>query len=320
MILVVTNRTDQTADFGVLEMRRRGVAYFRFNTEDFPQATVSTLRFGPEGISGHLTTGRGRLQLDEIESVWFRRPVMPTPSPEIVDPAARQFSFVESLAYIEGLWKALGCFWVSRPDRIRAAESKLLQLKVAQDLGFSIPTTLVTTDPHEAGEFLARTDRVVYKPLRQSRVEHQDSTMLLFTNVVRDSHASQLDAVKYAPCIFQEYVPKRFEVRITVFGKDVFAAEIHSQSEEDSVDDWRRSAPLAVPIHPHVLPADVEAKCIQLVRTLDLAFGAIDMILTPEGEYVFLEINPNGQWAWIEQRTGAAMSQSLVDLLLRGRR
>lgn len=318
MILVVTNRGDRTADFGILEMQRRGVAYVRLNTEDFPSATVSTARFPLLGIEGYFETRKHRVEFDEIDSVWFRRPAMPTLADDIQDPAAREFCVTESAAYLEGVWRALDCFWVSKPDRIRAGESKVLQLDLARDLGFSIPRTIVTCNPAEARDFFNTTQKIVYKPLRQGRVEYEGATMLIFTSVVDDADESQFEAVKYGPCLFQEYVPKRLEVRITVFGKDVFAAEIHSQSEEDSVDDWRRSAPLTVPIHAHVLAADVEAKCIQLVRTLDLAFGAIDMILTPEGEYVFLEINPNGQWAWIEQRTGQPMSQSLVDVLLGG--
>jgi glutathione synthase/RimK-type ligase-like ATP-grasp enzyme len=319
VILIVTNRRDHTADFGVLEMQRRGVPYFRFNTEDFPHAARSTIRFDGTGNAGHLTTSRGTVRFDDVQSVWFRRPVMPKPADRIVDPSARHFSCVESLAYMEGLWKVLDCFWVSRPDRVRTAESKLLQLKVAHQLGFSIPRTLVTSDPDEARDFLAATNKVVYKPLTQGRLEYEEGAMLVFTNVVRDLHASELERVKYAPCLFQEYVPKRFEVRVTVFGTKVFATEIHSQATEEAKDDWRRSPARALPHRAHTLPHKIEAKSVRLVETLGLAFGAIDMVLTPQGDYVFLEINPNGQWAWIEQQTGQPMSRSLVDLLTKGR-
>jgi glutathione synthase/RimK-type ligase-like ATP-grasp enzyme len=319
MILIVTNRGDRTADFGVLEMQRRQVAYLRFNTEDFPHAAYSGLRIGADYLSGHLTTHKGTLQLDDVQSVWFRRPVVPTPAPEIVEPRTRQFCVVESLAYIEGLWRTLDCFWVSTPDRIRAAESKLLQLKTARHLGFSIPNTVVTSDPDEARDFLAAADAVVYKPLRQSRLQYEGGAKLIFTSLVRDSQASQLEAVRYAPCIFQEYVPKRFDVRVTVFGAEVFATEIQSQASEDAKHDWRRCPARVIGHRVHTLPHDIAAKCTRLVAMLGLAFGAIDLVLTPQGEYVFLEINPNGQWAWIEQRTGEPMSHSLVDLLVRGR-
>jgi glutathione synthase/RimK-type ligase-like ATP-grasp enzyme len=84
--------------------------------------------------------------------------------------------------------------------------------------------------------------------------------------------------------------------------------------------DWRRGGSLELNYRPHTLPKEIGSTCRRLVDRLDLSFGAIDMILTPQGEYVFLEINPNGQWAWIEQRTGVPMSRSLVDLLLEGRK
>lgn len=320
MILIVTNREDYTADFAILEMQRRGISYIRFNTEDFPQRTSVTARFGNSGLEGHFDTPKRKVHFDEIDSVWFRRPVLPVPSSEIEDPTARQFCVIESLSCLEALWRSLDCFWVSRPDSIRAAESKLLQLTVASELGFSIPRTLVTCDASQARGFFESIDKVVYKPLRQGRLRYEDMTTLIFTNVVTDRHASQFDRVKYAPCLFQEYVPKGVEIRITAFGPQVFAAEIHSQTDERAIDDWRRSGALTLPYRPQVLPAEVEAKCVQLLERLDLAFGAIDMILTPGGEYVFLEINPNGQWAWIEQLTGVPMSQSLVDLLVEGRR
>lgn len=320
MILIVTNREDYTADFAILEMQRRGIPYTRFNTEDFPQSVKVTARFGKSGIEGYFSTPKANVHFDEIESVWFRRPVLPVPASEIEHPPAREFSMIESVACIEALWRTLDCFWVSKPDRIRAAESKLLQLTVASELGFSIPRTLVTCEPSEARAFFESTDKLVYKPLRQGRIKHGDKTTLIFTSVVTDSHAAQFDRVKYTPCLFQEYVPKRVEIRITVFGARVFATEIHSQADERGVDDWRRSEPFTLPYRTHALPTEVEGTCVRLLERLDLGFGAIDMILTPKGEYVFLEINPNGQWAWIEQRTGVALSRSLVDLLVEGGR
>ena len=320
MILIVTNKGDLTADFGVMEMQRRGIAYTRFNTEDFPQRITITTRFGDSGLDGCLATPKGVVSFDEIESVWFRRPVAPVPSPEMEDPTARDFCHTESLAFLEGLWRTLDCFWVSRPDSVRAAESKLLQLSVASEVGLSIPRTLVTCDANEARLFREHCSKTVYKPLRQSRIQHPDRTSLIFTSLVTSDHTKQFEMVQYAPCLFQEHIPKAMDIRVTVFGTDIFATEIHSQVHPDSVVDWRRGGSAALPYHPHALPQEMERMCIQLVERLDLAFGAIDMILTAQGEYVFLEINPNGQWAWIEQRTGVPMSRSLVDLLMEGRK
>lgn len=124
--------------------------------------------------------------------------------------------------------------------------------------------------------------------------------------------------IKYAPSLFQEYVPKDVELRITIVGNEVFAAEIHSQQKEAARHDWRRDA-LALEHREHQLPDNVRLKCVNLAKAFNLEFGAIDMILTPDGRYVFLEINPNGQWAWIEEFTGLPISEALIELLCRGK-
>jgi glutathione synthase/RimK-type ligase-like ATP-grasp enzyme len=109
------------------------------------------------------------------------------------------------------------------------------------------------------------------------------------------------------------------EIRATIVGNRVFAAEIHSQNSPKTRDDWRRYDFDNTPHLPHQLPLDMEQKCVDLVRHLNLNFGAIDLILTPQGEYVFLEINPNGQWGWIEELTGLPICAAIVDLLVGGK-
>lgn len=116
----------------------------------------------------------------------------------------------------------------------------------------------------------------------------------------------------------QEYISKRVELRVTVVGSRVFAAEIHSQVNSSTKHDWRRYDLDRTPHMRHPLPPSVEACCVQLVQTLRLNFGAIDMIVTPSGEYVFLEINGNGQWGWIEDLTGLPIADAIVELLVAG--
>src|SRR5439155_14491583 len=94
--------------------------------------------------------------------------------------------------------------------------------------------------------------------------------------------------------------------------------EIHSQATNHTRYDWRRYDFCKTPHRPHALPAEVQARCVRLVRRLGLCYGAIDMVLTPDGRYVFLEINPNGQYLWIEQETGLPISDAICDLLMQG--
>lgn len=109
---------------------------------------------------------------------------------------------------------------------------------------------------------------------------------------------AKLDHIVSCPVVFQEYIEKQVELRITIVGDRIFAAEIHSQE-----------------FH---LPDEISEKLLRLMQELGLVFGCLDLILTPEGEYVFLEINPAGQWGWIEHFTKMPITEALTDMLIRG--
>jgi len=295
MIIIVTNKQDHTADFLILELRKRQADYVRFNTEDFPQRVQVVWRMGDAGLDGYFSFPKARVDFKDIRSVWYRRPVPPIPSPEIEEPVAYEFALAESQASLDGIWRSLDCFWVSHPDNLRKAELKLYQLKVAAQVGFRLWPTTLTNNPDAAQAFYHDQDgKVVYKPLRRGRLVRDENVNLIYTNLISPSEAGGLGRVVYAPSLLQRYVPKRVEIRVTIIGNKVFAVEIHSQDYADSRHDWRRGDTARLRHELHLLPSEIELKCLALVRALGLAFGAIDLVLTPEGEYVFLEINPNG--------------------------
>src|SRR5689334_11324176 len=144
MILIVTNRQDQTADFLILELKNRKADYVRFNTEDFPK--IVSLNWGIKNglIDGYITFPKRRVHLNEITSIWYRRPVSPVPDSKLVEQEVKDFVIEESRTALEGLWRTLTCFWVSNPDNIRVAENKLYQLAIASQEGFITWPTTVT--------------------------------------------------------------------------------------------------------------------------------------------------------------------------------
>ena len=160
---------------------------------------------------------------------------------------------------------------------------------------------------------------MIYKPLRRSRLVREDGVSLIYTSPVTEAHADCFDSIAYAPCLLQRHIPKRLDVRVTVIGASVFAVAIRSQDHPEARNDWRRGSTLQLAHELHALPSPIEQLCARLVRELGLAFGAIDLVLTPDGEYVFLEINPNGQWAWIQQICPKVpLRETLADLLIGG--
>ncbi len=320
MILIITNKRDYTADYLILELQKRKAEYVRLNTEDFPQNVKIAWGIDEAGIEGYISFLKRRVNLKDIQSVWYRRPVPAIPDTRFQDPTVQEFIVAESQSTLEGLWRCLDCFWVSRPDNLIRAEYKLYQLKIARELGFQIPPTIVTNDKDPAQDFFAScNNQVVYKPLRRGRIIRGDRVSLIYSNPVMPEEASSLDNLVYAPSLFQKYVPKHVEIRVTVIGREIFAVELHSQENADSRHDWRRGDTTLLRHEVHHLPIEIKSKCINLIEKLCLEFGAIDLILTPYNEYVFLEINPNGQWAWIQQTIHEIpLRETLAELLING--
>jgi len=315
VILLVSQKFDPHVDIIIQKLHRKNIPFIRFNTEDFPLRASLTILF--EGIvhSEELAfSNNPQIKGSDITAVWYRRPA-PFEFPSEFSPAAHVFAEKETRAVIRGLWQLLDCLWVNHPEKNRIAEFKLAQLKNASKVGFEIPRTLVTNNPDQARKFFSScSENVIIKSLSGGLVTNNLKSKAIYTSVVESKDVKHIKDVRYTPALFQEYVSKEVELRITVVGEKVFAAEIHSQAHEKALHDWRRDT-LNLPHREHQLPKDIQKRCVALVKSFDLCFGAIDMILTPDGRYVFLEINPNGQWAWIEDLTGMPISEALIDLL-----
>lgn len=213
----------------------------RFNVEDFPLRVQVAWRISEAGPTGYFQFPNSRVAMENITSVWCRRPVTPVPSPEIVDPAAREFSVAESQAALDGAMRSLDCYWISCPENIRRAELKVFQLKAAAEVGLALSPTLVTNNPIEARAFVKEADgQVVVKPLRRGQVTRGKTVSLIFTNPLTSRELVYLDSISLTPTLLQRYVPKRFEIRVTVIGHRAFSVAIFSQERPDSQHDWRR--------------------------------------------------------------------------------
>ena len=315
-MLLVTNREDVTADLVVLEMRKRGVSYLRLNTEDFPQRVGLTLQMN-RNWDGYLDGPKGQTRLEAIHSVWYRRPVSPVIASEVTEPEVEEFARTESESALRNLWHLLDCYWISPLPALRRAEHKLLQLREASRLGLEVPPTLVSTSPAETRSFLGTYPRAVVKALGRGTVRTgSGQTLAVFTERLTLRSPEDAERARLAPALVQAEVPRSCDLRVTVVRRQVFAAEIHRKPEADGVD-WRRDDPRDLVHRTHRLAASLEAKLVKLVASLGLEFGAVDLIIRPDGGYTFLEVNPNGQWAWIELELGLPISVALVDALLR---
>ncbi len=320
MLLIVTNVTDATADFFEGKLKERRVPFFRFNTDQAITNSVHNLTIRMDDKDETLLIHRGvSLDMADVSSVWYRRPMFPEIPKEITSPQAQRYIEEETHYYLKCLWRMLGDRnWVSPPWAISWAQTKLAQLKIAKELGMTIPSTLVTTDPDEVVSFYKRHKRnIVVKPFKESFFDYGDGkTSTIFTSKVTKKDLEKIDQVRYAPTFFQENIKKVYELRVTVFGEEVFAARTDSQNDPKKKIDWRHVSQNPLIWEETSISNTIRDQSVAMVKRFGLKFGALDFAVTPKGEHIFFEINPNGQWAWLEIQLGVPMSDSLIKLLV----
>lgn len=318
-ILLITTKADIAADYVVLKLTAQTADFYRINTDEFPLAASSTVGMKRGNLlpTWSWSVGRGeRICLDGVKSIWFRRHRLPV-LPSEMDDAHIEYCLRESDWFFRGALYTRQAVWMSDPVKTRQAESKIHQLSTAQTIGFRIPKTIFTNDAELVRAFFdEHSGRIVAKPVRLGYFDYGDRQTSVFTSEVHRDDLQNDQSIQIAPVIYQELIPKVFDIRVTIVGDDIFVAAIDSQSIPSARIDWRRSETDDLGHSVHSLPPVVAQRCVALLHQLGLRFGALDLVLTPEGEYVFLEINPNGQWAWIEDRLGLPISSSIASWLL----
>jgi hypothetical protein len=242
-VLILAPPTDDHAPSVAAEIARRGGQAEILDLADFPQRLALAMRYTGSRRSFSMTGG-SRLELEEIRSIWWRRPGAPEVSPELVRPSHRQFAANESDHALAGLWQAVDAFWINEPKRDEVGHRKPLQLRIAQDVGLSVPDTLITNQPDEAERFveLHGPRHVIFKSFSATRSEWRE------TRLLDQPELAVLDHVRFAPVIFQEYIEAAADLRITVVGERVFAAAIYAGATSyPSTSGWTWSTPGSKP-------------------------------------------------------------------------
>lgn len=324
MILIITMRSDPTADPVERLLLGRGAEVVRFDPGDFPEHAACSMRF--QRATGWQRTiersGDRSIDLAEVSAVWLRRPGARTAPAAITDERARRYLLAEWTDVVADLFATVACVWVpGRPDTVFAHQRKGYPLMLAHELGFAIPESAYTSRPADLLELHRAHDGNIITKLAGSTAFPGAfaGDLVRYTERVSVRDLGYARDVRWCPIAVQENIAKRLEVRVTVVGDHVFAAEIDSQRSHRTRQDWRHYDHANMRQAIHALPRDIERRCVELTRRLDLCFGAIDLIVTPAGEYVFLEINPAGEYGWIEAATRLPISEAICDLLLAGR-
>lgn len=257
---------------------------------------------------------------EDVSVIWYRKPDRPPPHPALIDQTAQECSVQE---YREFLHSFLGFFpqakWVNDFWKMQRYSIKANQILLAKEVGLSVPETIISNDLAVIKTLSSRYAQIIVKPLSFAGFSWGGTQYGCFTNILtaKDVDMLQSEDLSYAPAIFQQRINKFQELRVTVIGEAIFACEI--QTEPGSVEniDWRIETIVELPHRIVELPKNIADRLKQLLSLMGLNFGAFDLILDETGTYYFLEVNPNGQYYWIELLTGAPLTEAMVSLILK---
>lgn len=312
-MLVVAQAQDGSADLVVDALLARGADVARIDTADFPGSLSLTAM--PERVDspGWLCSRGRRLDLASVCSVYRRQPAQFT-FPAGMSMPEQRFATLESTYGLGGVLSAQPWRWIDHPAVVADASYKPRQLRVAAQCGLTVPRSLVTNVGAQAREFAAEVrEGLIYKSLSPGVVAEEDEVRIIYTSRLT---ADDLDDGAIGLCchLFQEWVPKEFDVRLTVVGDRFFAVAVHAGGPETTVD-WRcRYDDLRYAVCE--TPEAVRRSVVAYLHAFGLIFGAFDFSVTPDGRWWFLECNPAGQWGWLAEETGLPIAEAIAGELV----
>jgi hypothetical protein len=304
-ILIVTQPGDTHAHAVQWALQLLGHNCSRWFPGALAERPVS-IRLNDRRVMAELAGPEGMIDFESIHGVWLRRFELPPalqvngPTPEYMTETDKIVARGESDSFLRGINYIIGkrAYWINRPNAQRAATYKAAQLTAARKVGLRIPNTLMTNDIEQARAFIQSSNgRVIYKPFFAAfwQRENLGDEVGTFTVPISESDLVDPNSLRLSPGIFQQFVSKKYELRIFVFGRNYVAAQI---TDQDDID-WRISHRMK--LSPCRLSSEIELKLMQFMDEMGLVTGSVDMIVTSEGEHFFLEINEQGQFLWLEQ-------------------
>lgn len=311
-VLLFTNKEDITTDFIVQELKRQKIDFYRFNTEELSKTVEIILDFERELYLLIDKQDNKEFHLLDFTDIYYRRPELPIYDDADLTEGERSFLQIEIYYTLEGVYRLLSQkHWFNNVFAIRNAENKIYQLLMAKEVGLTIPSTLISNHHDSVKRFVGHGEHII-KPVHNARIIDEKQSKIVYTSEI--TLPIKKEEAEYNINFLQNKIEKRFDVRATFVEGKCFAVTIDSQQLEDTCIDWRRGEHI-LQHTPIELPQDIQTKCLRLMQRFNLDYGAIDFVLDKQGNYIFLEINPNGQWAWIEHLTGLPISKEIVKCL-----
>jgi len=311
-VLLIADPEDVEADFVAVALAERSCLVVRIDTADFPQRLGLAATPG-QRHPGWLRVDDRLVDLGAIRAVYRRSPGVFGLDGEMSGPE-RRFAMMEAIQGIGGALAGLPCLWVNHPARVADASYKPIQLCAARQAGLNVPSTLVTNEGPAARRFIASVGgTAIYKPMSPGVLAEEGVVKVVNTNLVTVDLIDDESVAKTAHT-FQQFIEKRYDARVTVIGDQCFAVAIHAGSESARID-WRADYD-ALSYEEVALPPDVRDGIRVYLSEVGLKFAVFDFSVDGNDEWWFLEANPNGLWAWLEERVEIPIASAIAEFLV----
>ncbi len=314
-ILVLSGPDDSTADAVIAELAECGASIACMDIGDFPLRMTMRARLEQGSWQGELCTADRSIELASVGAVYYRRPTRFT-FPDGMSEVDAIFAATEAQFGLGGVLAALDVLWVNNPVRVALAEYKPVQLRVAADSGLTVPRTLVTNDHRAAQEFAAAVGgQMVCKTLSSMVLSEGGQHHITYTTPI-DPATIDSGSLAASANLLQELIPKCHDARVTMVGDQPFSVAIHADTDAARID-WRADydALTYTQVEP---PENILAGMVRYLHAFGLTFGAFDFTVTPQGDWMFLECNPSGQWLWLQEQAGLPIAAALAEFLAKG--
>lgn len=300
MIAIISTNMDQsTSDV---------IDWLLFYQKDFIQINETdeirgcNVNVDNKNVSVILNINGKELNLSEIDSIWFRRGHLNHSFPFSIN---SDICFLSDIAnYLNRESVSLLDFIISiisptkrLGDYYHRNSNKLLSLNTAKKVGLDIPPTHVGTCKKEIIKFYEQYDNCISKDIQDTLYcEFENNIYYTMTSRFSASNLKQIEEF-FFPSLLQEEIEKKYELRIFYLKGEFFSMAIFSQQDNQTAIDYRNyNETRPNRMVPYTLPQTIKQKLILFMDKMMLDSGSIDMIVTPDNQYYFLEVNPVGQY------------------------
>lgn len=320
-LLIVTSESDIHADVVINELQKTQINPIRLNSDSFIRNSTYFYEWQSSAVNfkRFLSFEDSLKESENIGVIWWRKPDKYVVFPEVTDDWAIKYcqEETESLIYsLCGLYPQAK--WVNNYYNLRLPSHRINQIPVAKKIGLAIPPTLVTNSYKAIYDFLSKQGSCIIKPMRYSGFLHDGKQYGCYTRSIDLETIEEFkDSIRLAPVFLQKRIAKKAEYRVTLIGKHHFVCRIDAQHTKDSdiALDWRVTEPEKLIHAPDKLPVEYISKLYKMLDEFGLNFGAFDIIRDDDNTLYFIELNPNGQWYWIEILTGMPMVKAMIELI-----